>query len=265
MWVDINYLYREQDGKADDLAHAPVEPVSSPHISGSTTTADIGVDVNGEFKIVDSIVSFGHYEQDNNLDNGPEPIEWIVLDVQNEKSLLLSKYALDAKLYNTYYQNVTWETCSLRKWLNEDFLNSAFDGAEERVIATTLVKNSFDEEQASGRKYSKDTEDKVYLLAGSYLLKANEFINKVKVDLNEDGINYFEADPELLTCFPTAYAIEQGVPVSNETGHCGWWMRRPTLESGSPIGTAFEINDRSSSPYVSLKYGVRPAIWVTSG
>ena len=41
---------------------------------------------------VGDIITFGHYEQDNNLDNGAEPIEWIVLDVQDGKALLLSKY-----------------------------------------------------------------------------------------------------------------------------------------------------------------------------
>lgn len=45
-------------------------------------------------------VTFGRYEQDNNLGNGPEPIEWIVLDSNNGEVLLLSKYGLDVKKYN---------------------------------------------------------------------------------------------------------------------------------------------------------------------
>ena len=53
------------------------------------------------YKKVGSIVTFGQYEQDNNTGNGPEEIEWIVLDVQDGKSLLLSRYGLDAKPYNT--------------------------------------------------------------------------------------------------------------------------------------------------------------------
>ena len=43
---------------------------------------------------VGDVLAFGHYEQDNNPDNGPEPIEWIVLDVQDGKALLLSRYGL---------------------------------------------------------------------------------------------------------------------------------------------------------------------------
>ena len=34
-------------------------------------------------------VTFGHYEQDNNLENGKEPIEWKVLDKKDGRVLLL--------------------------------------------------------------------------------------------------------------------------------------------------------------------------------
>ena len=41
------------------------------------------------------IVTFGKYEQDNNIDNGKEPIEWFVLTVENGKALVMSKKVLD--------------------------------------------------------------------------------------------------------------------------------------------------------------------------
>lgn len=49
-----------------------------------------------------SIVTFGQYEQDNDPENGPEPIEWFVvnLDKGNHRVLLLSRYVLDAYPYN---------------------------------------------------------------------------------------------------------------------------------------------------------------------
>ena len=91
---------------------------------------------------VGDICYFGAYEQDNDLTNGKEPIEWLVLDVQGDKALLLSKYGLDAKPYNTTYADVTWETCTLRKWLNDDFLKTAFSEDEQKAILTTEVDNS---------------------------------------------------------------------------------------------------------------------------
>lgn len=76
-------------------------------------------------------MSFGKYEQDNNTSNGKEKIEWLVLEVKDGKALVISKYALDCKPYNTSSTNVTWETCSLRNWLNNDFINSAFSATEK--------------------------------------------------------------------------------------------------------------------------------------
>lgn len=73
---------------------------------------------------VGDTIEFGEYEQDNKSDK--EPIEWNVLDIQDNKALIISKYGLDAKKYNEEYQSVTWENCTLRKWLNEDFYNEAF-------------------------------------------------------------------------------------------------------------------------------------------
>ncbi len=50
---------------------------------------------------IGDLYSFGSYEQDNDLTNGAEPIDWEVLDIQDNRALLISKYALDSKPYNT--------------------------------------------------------------------------------------------------------------------------------------------------------------------
>ena len=58
---------------------------------------------------VGSTVTFGNYEQGD----GQAPIEWVVLDRQEDRALLLSKYALDAKPFHEVEdRNVTWaERC----------------------------------------------------------------------------------------------------------------------------------------------------------
>ena len=63
---------------------------------------------------VNEIVTFGKYEQDGLRSNGAEAIEWLVLDVQEDKALLLSRYALDSMPYHDNYKAVTWETSDLR-------------------------------------------------------------------------------------------------------------------------------------------------------
>ena len=89
-------------------------------------------------------ITFGHYEQDNNLDNGKDTIEWQVLylDRTNNRALVISRYALDCQPYNNENTNVTWETCSLRAWLNDEFLASAFSEDEQNYILMTNVDNS---------------------------------------------------------------------------------------------------------------------------
>ncbi len=50
---------------------------------------------------VGDYITFGLYEQDNDLSNGKENIEWLILELKDEKALVISKYALDSKPYNT--------------------------------------------------------------------------------------------------------------------------------------------------------------------
>ena len=95
-----------------------------------------------------SFVTYGSYEQDNVTKNGKEPIEWKVLENNGSSLLLMSRYVLDGKSFSDAYLNgntwepipVTWETCSLRAWLNSEFLTTAFTENEQLRIMT--VKNS---------------------------------------------------------------------------------------------------------------------------
>ena len=57
-----------------------------------------------ELKLLQSVsvgdtVCFGTYEQDNDTSNGTENIEWKVLAKENNKVLIISKYALDCQVY----------------------------------------------------------------------------------------------------------------------------------------------------------------------
>ncbi|MBR2038590.1 MAG: hypothetical protein IKA09_12835 [Lachnospiraceae bacterium] len=113
----------------------------SPKIC-ETCDATEGVALEKPSIQIDDIITFGNYEQDGFRKNGAEPIEWIVLDVQEDKALLLSCYALDSQPYNKAYTPVTWEECTLRNWLNSTFLNAAFTEDEKKKIEITEIDNS---------------------------------------------------------------------------------------------------------------------------
>ncbi len=107
-------------------------------------------------------LKLGSYEQDKDSSNGKEPIEWEVLDVDGDRALLISKYVLDVIPYNDVLTNVTWETCSLRTWLNNDFYAEAFSTKEkDRILTTHLVNDNNDYWKTNG---GNDTDDKVFCL-----------------------------------------------------------------------------------------------------
>lgn len=106
--------------------------------NGNSLIISGGIFSKAEFKRteikVGNTIYFGSYEQDNNLDNGNEPISWRILSVDYGRALLLSEYVLEAKPYNETQEAVTWENCTLRAWLNDEFYNTAFDYEQKKSI-----------------------------------------------------------------------------------------------------------------------------------
>ncbi|MBQ7756464.1 MAG: hypothetical protein IJ401_04095, partial [Oscillospiraceae bacterium] len=181
---------------------------------------------------------FGSYEQDNNNTNGQEDIEWVVLSKEGSRIFVISKYILDEKPYNTSREDITWETCTLRKWLNNDFINSAFSDDERARIpkVTVSADNNLDYDTNPG----KATQDHVFLLS---IIEANK---------------YFTSD-SARQCDITKYASK------HKYDYSGWWLRSPGYRQfaaadvnadGDIVGVGFIVDN-----YV----GVRPAMWVEVG
>ena len=114
---------------------------------------------------VGSSVTMGLYEQDGNIKNGAEPIEWLVVDVDadNGRALVVSKYSLDRLLYHSKYEPVTWETCDLRRVLNDEFLSTVFTEEESQRILSVQLHTPDNTER--GTKGGNDTTDRVFILS----------------------------------------------------------------------------------------------------
>ena len=185
-------------------------------------------------------ITFGSYEQDNNRSNGPEPIGWRVLEVSGGSALIVSEYALDARAYNEDYESVMWATCTLRKWLNGEFYDTAFNEEEKGLIALTKVKNA--DNPKYGTDGGKDTEDRVFLLS-----------------LGE-AERYFE-DDEDRRAFPTEYAIAQDVYVDRDLGTVWWWLRSPGPNSCYAAGVDPDGSLGDCGHYVDRNWhAARPAL-----
>ena len=99
--------------------------------------------------IENNTIVFGRYEQDGNLENGPEPLEWIVLGKEENRALLLSKYVLDYRQIHSIKEEFDWEQAEIREWLNNVFFDKAFKNSEKRKMlrielsSKSLINRSF--------------------------------------------------------------------------------------------------------------------------
>ena len=201
-----------------------------------------------------NIITFGHYEQDNDTSNGKEPIEWRVLEVTNSSYLIISEKVLDVKPYNTTSTSITWEKSTIRSWLNgydasyntvgndytsDNFIDTAFTAEEKARILSSGVSAH------ANPKYSTNpgnaTQDKIFLLS---VVEAN---------------NYYTNDADR-QADATRYAVGTCTDV-----HCyaSWWLRSPgsstnraadVYADGSVNSSGYSVFDDGS--------GVRPALWV---
>ena len=160
--------------------------------------------------------------------------------------LVISDKAIDCKPYHSSYGNTTWEECSLRRWLNDTFVNEAFTTEEQEKILTTNV--TADANPDYDTDAGNDTEDKVFLLS------------------IEEANRNFKYDSER-QCVSTEYAKANGAYTYEIDGasNCFWWLRS---QGGYSNKSASVVN---SDGTVS-KYGnavddnrdcVRPAMWIS--
>lgn len=190
---------------------------------------------------VGDVVTFGSYPQtQSGTDN--TPIEWQVLDIQDGKALLISKYALDCQPYNASGMDMTWETCSLRTWLNETFLNSAFRSEETGWILKTTV--TADQNPKSTTYAGKNTQDRIFLLS---VPEAEKYLAS---DLNRQ-------------CQATEFAKAQGAYTIAPNGNCWWWLRTPGyLRSYAACVSSTGRVNYSGTAVNIMRGSVRPAMWV---
>ena len=168
----------------------------------------------------------------------------IVLDKDDGKILLLSKYVLDCQVYNDSYVSTDWKSCSLRRWLNNTFFSNAFTKEEAQIVLETVVSNSI-QEQPEKKKWQPvacaDTKDKVFPLS------FREYSFYLPYDFATRG---------------TAYAEKKG-------SKGVFWDKEATQATRSSGKNAKEYTymyatEDPSSCSVDLKNGIRPAIWIDS-
>ena len=179
-----------------------------------------------------------------------EPIVWYVLAKESEGIYVMSKTLLDSQAYNNYAEATTWETCSLRAWLNNDFYNSAFSNEEKAKINTITHQN--EDNPNKGANGGNVTTDKLWLLSFSDTINRN-------YGFSTSASAYDMAR----RAQGSAYAKSQGLYVitSNDyQGNSYWWLRTPGYDPDTATGVIYDgctIDD--GNDVILTEFGIRPA------
>lgn len=269
LWIDLNVLNEFEgssyDEKTDKIFSEELrEPnkYSFENIEEARVVTSYSSKVNCMYY---DTVTFGAYEQDSVLENGKEPIEWIVLDKKGDEYLLLSKYVLD---YHQFQNNkiegkpASWNESDIRMWANTEFLNNAFSEEDQKHIMLSTIENT------NNDYYNlKLTEDRIFLLSLDEII--NYFGSKNE---NLDGKN---SENKILPnernkSFATVFAKARGVIIGgklleNENVYsCGYLTRtmRNTEHSQVMYIKNDGVDDFVSAYDTWRRHGFRPAIWV---
>ncbi len=224
-------------------------------------------------------IQLGSYEQDNDETNGPEKIDWYVISKEDGAYLLLSKYVLDARPYNTERGPVSWEKSSVRAWLNDEFLAQAFSDREKKKILMTNNINPDNDETST--KGGNATRDMIFLLSAD---EAKQFLTSdTAFGISTDyafwqGARTYEpyASEDKKAEYIEKYSITSKSGQKTElplgiTKECFWTLRTPgkSQEMVARVYNSFYSDTFSGigvfvdhdGVMVDGNMGIRPAIW----
>ncbi len=220
---------------------------------------------------------FGNYwQEDTNRDGKADrndektPIKWRVLSVQGNDAFLMADKNLDCQKYNNTEIDITWETCTLRSWLNgygadknicgkdyssENFIDEAFSAKEQKAIKTTDVVN--DDNPQYGTTGGNNTKDKVYLLSAEEVAKeAYGLIERDDYATNKRADN-------------TLFTRMKGVSDSGYGTQGCWWLRSPGYNNKKALYGSVGVDVNSTNvavrPVLHLNLSEVSGGWSSAG
>ena len=185
-----------------------------------------------------------------------EIIEWDILKTNDGSKLLLANLVLDSQEFYPDHNNIpfkhngaegyvnTYKLSEIRKWLNDNFYNTAFNSTEQKII---LLSDFSTREYVQTGTKSSSCKDYIYLLSD--------------IELE----NYI-SNPSSRTCSATDYAKIQGV--SMDSNIALWGLRTPSNASQSSSNTAIQSQYVDFNGYMYNQgtdytdIGVRPCLLI---
>ena len=201
-----------------------------------------------------------------------QPMRWRVLDIRENKALLLADRMPDSVPFHDADESVTWEECTLRSWLNgygaeankqgtdytgQGLIDLAFTDEEREAVLPTQCRNLANRDY--GTNSGGDTEDRLFILSNEEVFEG-ENAGRYGFDASRD----FDDPAKRFTS--TLYAKCMGAwwsPVDDYAGNSFWFMRTSgyTARSITYICDFGFIYSRGTLATCS-DAGVLPAMWI---
>ena len=238
----------ESSTHTDNIQNTEEQSTSSRTDSGKNSSHEAGYDqleVSSEKEPLilyeGDIFTMGRYPQGANGEI--MSVKWRVLDIQGKKALLISEDLLDYIPYNDTKSSVTWQKCSLRRWLNSYFINTAFTDDEQKLIVSVNISNPDNDEY--GVNGGNDTKDRIFVLS------------------IDEALSYFSSDGDRIA-YSTKYTHSKG---KDSNQRSDWWILR---SPGSKSSRAASITDKGKldadgNEVNHAGIAVRPALWLNMG
>lgn len=191
-----------------------------------------------ELTEVGDIIIFGKYEQDADWDNGPDPLEWRVLDKQDGKLLIITEKLIDELPYHAVY----WKRSPINGFLNGSFLNNFTMEEREMIVKTVVTADRHPD--APDVDQGSDVEQKVFLLS----------VDEAK--------KYFAEDKDRVSVL-TPYTIWFGDFKLDPGTAYPWWLRTAYWNGGSGASIAAVDSNGMIVAYAHHRNcALRPACWI---
>ena len=172
---------------------------------------------------------------------------WRVLDIQNDKALLLSENVIEERAYNKSFTGATWETCTLRQYLNEKFYNNFSAEEKTRIAGIRMTKHNNPWFRTRG---GNATTDKIFLLSLKELIKyfgdSGQLWNRPSNSTHIINDRYNSVR----------------IALDSEKTAARWWLRSPGYYSNLAANVLPDGYVDVSGYYSDYNSGVRPALWL---
>lgn len=205
-----------------------------------TDTPDIG-----------SVIEFGGYN-------------WRVLDVQDDRVLIITENVIRTRAYHDIEEDVTWATSNIRQYLNDDFYDSFSRADSARIAETSLVNN---DNKWFGAPGGVNTRDKIFLLSIEEVVEYFGDSGMLERGIDPaERVQGFMFDPDILGIYGWGIhdMYSNARIATNEAGEVlWWWLRSPGMSNHNVAGVFYEgyllLNNILAT---SSTGGVRPALWL---